>query len=181
MSNPPTAPIKIVNHWLELKEELFTRMQEPCKNPTFILYFLGFVVVAGGFGLIEPAIRYFVLESTTRSEFGKALISAMYTYFMAVAATAAVDLSLSYHHRKSLKMLFHFAALVVFSLAIIAALIRPKFALIPCVFGYSLSLLLWWLGNAKNSNLLDDEPNPEDTKGKDPKTPPAGSVAGYQA
>ena len=100
----------------------------------------------------------------------KSIVSATYTYFVAIAATAAVDLILAYRQKKYLLMFFVLALLIVLFCAVVSAGIgtvmgKPGLAAIPTVIGYLLALVLWWVGNANNSQLLDTPPPPQNETG----------------
>ena len=183
MSQNPIQPPK-ANHWREFKNQLNERLQEPCKHPTFILYFFGIIVVIGGFGLLEPMFTYFVFGKMTAEEFPKALVSAAYTYFIAIAATAAVDLILADRQRKYLLMFMVVASLLVFLCAVFSAAFstingKPTYAVVPVVLGYLGSLTLWWVGNAKNAHLLDTPPSQNAATGGD--SPATGDISEFKA
>jgi hypothetical protein len=184
-NNMPNKPSdESPNYWQEFSCQLNERLQGPCKHPTFILYFIGIIVVIGGFGLLEPMFSHWVLGKMSDTEFHKALISAAYTYFIAIAATAAVDLILSDRQRKYLLMFMVVASIVVFLCAILAAALstvkgEPQYAVGPVIIGYSFSLLLWWIGNAKNAHLLDTPATPTAPTGGDAHNAPAGSTNGF--
>jgi predicted neutral ceramidase superfamily lipid hydrolase len=134
--------------------------------------------------LLEPIVSCFVFGSLPSSQLPNVLISAGYTYFVAIAATAAVDLILSYHQRKFLLMFFLVCALVVILCATFAAIFstisgRPVVAAIPSVIGYFLALFLWWIGNANNAHLLDTPVQPTAATGGDAETKPTGDLTGF--
>lgn len=90
-------------------------------------------------------------------EWGR-LMSACHTYFIAIAATAAVDLILSLNQRKYLLMFFLLGCLVVLLFAFFAFIIGTfqgnlTAAAFPTVLGYTLARFLWWIGNADNTQL----------------------------
>jgi hypothetical protein len=178
MNDPSEQP----NHWQEFSETLKERLRKPGRHPTFVMYFVGIIVFIGGFGLFEPMVRCWVIGCLPGTELPRALVSAAFTYFVAIAATAAVDLILSYHRRKFLLMFFVLCSLAVFICAIFAAIYgtflnRPAAAAIPASVGYLLALLLWWVGNAENARLLDTPIQPTAPIGAD--TQPTGDLAGY--
>ena len=177
------APLPVVadNHWNEFYQTLKERLCVPARHPTFVLYFIGIIVVIGGFGIFEPLVS-FVLGKTTKTELPHALICATYTYFVAIAATAAVDLTLSYRKRKYLLMLFLLSCFLVLFLAFLSAIInRHQYAAIPTVIGYILALVLWWIGNATNANLLDTPPPENAPTGGSSSAPPVGDLAGFNS
>lgn len=178
MTNETNAVADKQSYWQELFGELRDRVSKPCRHPTFVMYFFAVIIVVGGFGLLEPIASRWLLDTLNPSAFPAALVSAAYTYFIAVAATASVDLLLSYSQRRHIRMFFLLCFLVVVLCGVIAALLRnPRDAAYPSVFGYFLALFLWWLGNADNVNLLDTPVVPTAPIGADAK--PSGDLAGF--
>lgn len=179
MTQTTNVPVDNPNYWQELWGELLDRLSKPWRHPTFVMYFLGIIIFFGGFGWLEPVVRRWVLGTLAPDAFLQTFISAIYTYSLAVTATAAVDLILCYHQRKSLLMFFLLCAVVVFLCALFAAMLENGVAIYLAIFGYLMSLLLWWLGNANNAKLL--EPPVEQTApiGADAKAEPRGDLAGF--
>lgn len=177
MTEPTNATLEAPNYWQELFATLKGRLRRPWRHPTFVMYFLVIIVIVGGFGLLEPLVSYW-LGKLRADALPGALVSATYTYFAAIAATAAVDLILSYHQRKYLLMFFLMCSVVVFLCALFAAILgNPAKAAYPSVLGYFLALFLWWVGNANNANLLDTPVEPTAPIGANAK--PSGDLAGF--
>jgi len=173
--------VEQANYWQEFREILRERLRKPCKHPTFVMYFLGIIMIMGGFGLIEPIIR-FLSGSLKPEDFPRTLLSASYTYFVAIAATAAVDLILSYQKRRFLLMFFLLCLMVVYVCAWFAASYGaapqvPLKAIFPAILGYMMALFLWWIGNAENANLLDEPVKPTAPIGADGQ--PGGDLTGF--
>lgn len=169
------------NYWQEFSEVLKERLRKPCKHPTFVMYFLGIIIIMGGFGLLEPVIR-FLAGSLKSEDLPRTLLSASYTYFVAIAATAAVDFFLSYQKRRFLLMFFLLCLVVVYLCAWFASAYGavpqvPMKAIFPAAIGYMLSLFLWWVGNAENANLLEVPVNPTASIGADAQ--PGGDLTGF--
>ena len=172
------------SYWQELYGVLKGRFLRPWKHPTFVMYFFLIIVFVGGFGLLVPIVSCYAVGSLKEAELHKTMVIAAYTYFIAIAATAAVDLILSYRHRKYLLMFFAFVSVVVFFCAVLAAIHSARgnllCATVPAVIGYVLSLFLWWVGNADNANLLDEPLQPTAPTGGDAKRSLSGTVNGYE-
>ena len=182
MTEPMDREDDTVNHWQEFRVTLKERLRGPCRHPTFVMYFVGIIVVVGGFGLLEPIVSCWVFGTLKPDAFPQALERATYTYFIAIAATAAVDLVLSYRQRKSLLMFFVLCSLTVLLCAFLAASLgNPGVAKYPSILGYVLALFLWWVGNAENANLLDTPVEPTDSIGADAETNPSGNLTGFNA
>jgi hypothetical protein len=170
------------NHWQEFWETLKERARTPCKHPTFVMYFVGIIIILGGLGLLEAVVSFVIFGKGQEIEWVR-LISACYTYFLAIAATAAVDLILSLNQRKFLLMFFLLCCLAVVLCAIFAAIFgaflgNAKAAAFPSVLGYVLALFLWWVGNATNPNLLEPV-SPSAPTGGDAQANPAGNLSGF--
>lgn len=180
------TPEEAPKYWQEFLATIKDRLRKPCKHPTFVMYFFGIIVILGGFGILEPMVSCWLLGRHKPEALPLILVSATYTYFVAIAATAAVDLILSYRQRKFLLMFFLLCSLIVFLCAIFAAiygtlLSKPSAAAFPAVCGYLLALFLWWIGNANNANLLDTPIVPTNAMGADTKVNPAGSLTGFNS
>jgi hypothetical protein len=170
------------NHWQEFWRELKERARKPLRHPTFVMYFGGIIILLGGLGLLDPVFNSVMLGNWPEIEWGR-LISACYTYFIAIAATAAVDLILSLNQRKYLLMFFLLGCLCVLFLAFIAFIVgtfrgNATGAAIPSVLGYILALFLWWVGNADNPNLLEPV-KPDAPTGGDVHVDPVGDLSGF--
>jgi hypothetical protein len=174
-------PTQQQNYWQEFFEILKERISKPCNHPTFVMYFIGIIIIAGGFGLTDPLIRH-LLGGSVSNQLIHSLVSASYTYFVAIAATAAVDLILSYHKRKFLLMFFLLYSLAIYACAILAAICltnHPTFASILSAIGYIAALLLWWIGNAENANLLDTPVKASASIVADDDIQPSGNLNGF--
>lgn len=178
----PSHP-EIKHYWRDLRETLKARFIKPWGHPTFVMYFVIIIVVIGSFGIIEPVLLHYAFKSMNGGDAARMLISASYTYFVAIAATAAVGSVLSLRHQKSLLMFFICSSFAVVALAFWAACARDKtlWALLPSAAGYLLALFLWWVGNADNVDLLDDPIKPTSPTGGDVQVPVAGNLAGFQS
>lgn len=172
------------NYWQEFRAIIKERLCKPCQHPTFVMYFLGIIIIIGSLGLLEPIVSYLIIGSLPVEHVPRALVSAAYTYFVAITATAAVDFILS-HNKKYLVMFFVLCSLVVFacflSSVIFATILhRPYSAIMPTCIGYIVALFLWWIGNAENAHLLETPVKPTAPIGDD-ITQPSGNLNGYNA
>ena len=170
------------NYWQDFRATLKERLRKPCKHPSFVMYFFGIIIFVGSFGLLEPLVSCWVLGCLKSEDMPRALVSATYTYFVAISATAAVDFILSSNKKKHLLMFFVLCSLIVlacFIFAVIYAIFlhRPIAAAIPAAFGYVLALLLWWIGNAENARLLEAPIEPTAPLGADSQ--PIGDLSGF--
>ena len=49
-----------INYWYEFGSVLKERFFKPFKHPTFVMYFLGIIVILGGFGIAEPMMNCWI-------------------------------------------------------------------------------------------------------------------------
>jgi hypothetical protein len=178
-----TTATEQLNYWQEFWATLKERLCKPCKHPTFVMYFIGIIIVVGSLGLLEPIVSCWVIGSLPSKDLPRALVSATYTYFVAIAATAAVDFVLSYYQRKHLLMFFVLCSLAVLTCFLGAVIYgtflhRPDLAAFPALLGYLLALFLWWIGNAENAHLLDTPIKPTSPIGDD-YAEPTGDLTGF--
>lgn len=184
MNNTPDNAPAQPNYWREFRETLKERIHAPRKHPTFVMYFIGIIILFGGFSWwLEPVISSVLLGNWPEIEWVR-LISGCYAYFVAIAATAAVDLILSLNQQKSLRMFFVVGVLCVFICAFFAAIAgtvmgNTKVAVWPSVIGYILALFLWWVGNANNANLLESPVKPDAPTGGDTQANPVGDLSDF--
>jgi hypothetical protein len=174
------------NHWREFGYTLWIRFRKPWQHPTYVLYFFFIIILIGGFGILELVVRSFMFGNPVTADLPKALIGAFYTYFTAIAATAAVDLLLTSQEQKHLRICFMILCFLVLVSAFFAVLIaETKTNLLGAYLcagaGYILSLFLWWIGNADNANLLDSKSPPTAPTGGDPASAPLGNLSGFEA
>lgn len=162
---------------MKLKHELKLRLGSPLKQETFCLYFIGLVMIAGSFGVWEPLFRCFYFHSLKQDELLKSIVGASYSYFVAVAATASVDIQLGLKPERSTRVFLSLCALGVAACAVLAAFgPNPYSSRWPALIGVVLSLFLWWIANGENPNLQDNPPT--STLGGKTTDPLAGGTNG---
>lgn len=164
------------HYWKELFTDLWQRFIKPFKYPTFVGYFLLIVVGVGAFGIFDPLVRNYYFHTLSEEEFVRTFSSAVYTYFVAIAATAVTDIVISPHEKKSFSMAFLLGGAVVIICALLSAGSAPKLAVVPSAIGYIVALLLWWLSNANNAHLHDYVPPPTAPTGGSVDTQVAGDI-----
>ncbi|MCS2406700.1 hypothetical protein NXY31_21175 [Bacteroides salyersiae] len=93
------------------------------------------------------------------SEFPKSqeehIISNMNCYFLTLVSTSALGLLLMNHETlaKTIRML-SFGIIVISIIIFVFSTIQKSYLL--AIIGTILSLLIWWLANAENKDILDD-------------------------
>ena len=118
-----------------------------------------------------------LLLKANASEF-EGILTAIYTYFPAIAVGAAVQLIMD----RPPKPVASFTMVwVVFSLVLVipysVGLVQPDDALRLGVVGSVMAFLMWWVANGANPSYLDS--SPEDTLGATPTSEPAGDTSNF--
>jgi hypothetical protein len=165
------------NSFIPLKEFVVERWKTPFGHVSFWVYLTVAIVGAGGVGIWVECVRW-LLSSKNESD---GVLTAIYTYFPAIAAGSALQMLLdaqkpSEKHIRSFSI-FCTALAGVFVLPYALGLIKTFPAFIFGMVGSAFSLWLWWIANGSNPSFLDIDPN--DSLGSDPKSDPAGDTGGY--
>lgn len=155
----------------------------PLARPRFVMYFFVLIVFLGGLGWIEPIFRFVITGVPCGDDFSKACVTSLYGFFIAIAATAAVDFMLDNKVSKDLLMVFVAAGAATVVAAILASVLleqeRYFGAWSFAILGYCLSLSLWWIGNAENQKLVGPDADPTVTTGGPPGVNPKGDLNGF--
>jgi hypothetical protein len=168
--------------WKTLGRELLDRTIEPAGHPSFVIYFLVSVVVAGGAGIWLELCTYLVTSFQSPPAQLGPLKTALITFFPAVACSACLQIIWAENNHKAFRA---FATMLLVAMTIFALLI----GLIPIIpiedalkFGvYSslFSLWIWWIANARQKDILDDHDD-DDPVGGDPAGNLTGDLAGFK-
>jgi hypothetical protein len=186
---PPVTPthtpvLRQKAGWRALRGDFARRLGGPFRNPVFILYF-GFIVFGvAGLGLWITVIRYFIAGA---SDANVALVSAFEagtTYAIAISATALADIMLSKSKLRSFIMCTLALTVVVVACVAISfwspGIGRNGIALSATVLSMIICLTQWWMINADNATLEDDEVDPTAATGGDPLAGLPGSLQAYR-
>jgi predicted neutral ceramidase superfamily lipid hydrolase len=137
------------NKWQQLWIFLKGRVRNPFKHPEFVFYFILVIVGVGAIGIYSSIFSQNLPEC--RKDF---IISNMASYFLAVIATGSVELI--FIQKTNLKR-------AIFLLSI-GAIFLNTFLFFLCVqsssyyiasIGLFVSLTVWWLANAENTNIIE--------------------------
>jgi hypothetical protein len=107
------------------------------------------------------------------------LRTALITFFPAVAGSACMQMIWAEDDGRSLRA---FAMLILILVAILALIIGlvlaipHSWALTICALAATAALWVWWIANAKHTDLLD----PDASVGGDPSAPLTGDLAGFK-
>ncbi|MEO7047432.1 MAG: hypothetical protein ABI091_19165 [Ferruginibacter sp.] len=132
--------------------EIRFRLTSPW-NAAFFGYFILIVIVFAGFGV---GYSFF---STLKSEHSDWLGVAqnLATYFMAILASAVIDLNISWNIENRVSFLIYSILLFVLGVLILITTysISSNWAFVPAVLGCFLAWLTWILANSDNEKLND--------------------------
>lgn len=161
-----------------LLNELSSRSKAPVGQFSFWVYLWVAVIGVGAIGVWVELSR--ALDAKEFDPNG--IITAIYTYFPAIAAGSALQLLMD-ASKEEHKFLRSFCIL---SAAIIIVLLLPFFRGSSNLnllwtfgaIGVTYSLWLWWITNGNSGSFHDV--HPDDTLGGDPKESLAGDTGGFK-
>lgn len=179
MSN--TGTNNKITSWTLLRRELWNRTKGPAAHASFVMYFLAVVVVIGACGVWIELYHFLVLAETDDpiSPSVSGLRTAINTFFPALAGSACTQLIWAEDKNKSLRS-FAFTALVlivILAIGIAPSAIGSWTAFFMGSLASLFALWIWWIANAKQSDLLDS--NLDAPLGKDPGSKISGSLNGF--
>lgn len=162
--------ISVLNNrgpWAALIFELWKRLWEPLKQPSFTMYFL-LALILGAMGVWVALVEGIVAnwQNDTQEPFFRALL----TFFPAIGSLACVQVIIVEDSQKSIRALFSLLLIVFLSLAIVSGVAYTQNTSLSfrlTAIGTVLAVLSWWLANS------DQESFKETT---DPAHPIGGSV-----
>lgn len=162
-----------------LRAEVVRRWTAPRRDPTYLLFFITSLVFFAGAGFwLELLKLTFGIGETDQSI--SALRTAIATYFPAVLGAAAMQLAIS-ETLRSLRALGQLLAWVFVCLALVlvfAVNLADAWALFIGLLCSACALAVWWIVNADDKALRDDQPPPEAaTGGVDAAAPLLGGTS----
>ena len=164
--------------WAALIFELWKRLREPLKQPSFVMYFL-LALILGAMGvwaaLAEGVIAKW--QNDTQEPFFRALV----TFFPAIGSLACVQVIIVEDSQKSLRALFSLLLIVFLTLAIVSGLVYPQNATLGfklTVIGTGLAILSLWLANS-DQEPFKEPTDPADSIGGTLENEPAGDTEGF--
>jgi hypothetical protein len=145
------TPREAISKWLELKLFFNKRIKIPLEHPEFIFYFILIIIGFGGIGIWYSIYYEVSKEICQHSNILGNILS------FSIAIIAAGSLELMFVENKAIKNpLLLISLIIIFSSTtlffVLINLNNPLnyFFVIPIGL---LSLFVWWIGNAENSNL----------------------------
>lgn len=161
------------NSFAALWKYLRDQLSAPVGHVSFWFYLIGAIVVVGGLGVWVE-----VYQATQRPN-APSVLTAIYTYFPAVAAAGSFQMNLEADDMKYVRSF----ALGAFGLVLVAVIFQALhvfgdgvWSFVVGIVGSIAALLLWWIANGKNPSF-QDAVNPKDSLGADPSTEVSGGAS----
>lgn len=141
-----------MSRWFDFRYEIKSRVNEPFSFPSFIFYFILCIVGIAGFGHYIEVYNELLFDTGSAS----ALIKSLTTFCITLSSVAFIDVLIKRKKDEISKDLIMFFTLFFFiimtiSISMMLHLKNYYFLCTP----YSLSILFWWLINAKDYDLTD--------------------------
>jgi len=181
------------NSWVELAEDLARRIIIPRYSASFVMYLLSGVILLGGISVWFELLRYGIMAHEHHSdptrpvaELGS-LLTAIHTFYPALAWSSAMQLALSNHAEKRLKAtslaLGSVVLLLAVAMMILTDILLPWVSLVSGLIGIVIAVFLWWIANALDETYQDVTPDKIGLAAKggkaDPDKPMPGSTKGF--
>ena len=151
-----------------------SQVRSPIPHFSFWVYLVIAVLGAGALGFWVELIRFFRGTSNTAS-----VLTAVYTFFPALAAGAALQMSLDEREKKYVISFAYLAGTVVLLITLPWALSMggQNWSIGLGILGTSLATLLWWIANGGNPSFQDFVPSA--SVGGDASTEPEGDLSQF--
>lgn len=182
------------NSWVDLAEDLARRIIVPRYSAPFVMYLLSGVILLGGIAIWFELLRYAIMahahwidsKTNPAAELGS-LLTAVHTFYPALAWSSAMQLALSNHARKRLKAtslaLGSVVLLLAVAMMVLTDILLPWISLLLGLFGVTIAIFLWWIANALDETYQDSSPDKIGMAAKggkaDPQTPMPGTTQGF--
>ena len=129
---------------------LKNRLKKPTIHPEFWLYFTLLIMGVAAIGVYNAL--FFDKLPETRDEY---IISNIASYFMAIVATGSVGLM--FNKEKYISRAILLIALFAITITIILYFFcKNVMSYTPALVGVVFSLIIWWIGNADNTNIIEE-------------------------
>ncbi|MDP1735392.1 MAG: hypothetical protein Q8L44_13620 [Sulfuritalea sp.] len=153
---------------------IYSQLKTPLPHFSFWAYLLVAVLGAGALGFWVELVRFWRGDSDTA-----AVLTAVYTFFPALAAGATLQMSLDERDKKYVISFAHLAGAIVFITTLPRTLNFSGMAvsIVLGVVGTLLATLLWWIANGGNSSFQDFTPTA--AVGGDTSSTPEGDISQY--
>lgn len=164
--------------WAALTSELWKRLREPFKQPSFVMYFL-LAIALGAMGVWAALAEGIIAkwQNDTQEPFFRALL----TFFPAIGSLACVQVIILEDGQKSLRALFSLLLIIFLSLAIVSGVAYPQNATLGfglTKIGTGLAVLTLWLANS-DTERFKETTDATDSIGGPIENDPAGDTEGF--
>ena len=181
------------NSWVDLVEDLARRIIVPRYSAPFVMYLLSGVILLGGISIWFEVLRYAIATHAHEinpklpaADLGN-LLTAVHTFYPALAWSSAMQLALSNQASKRLKAtslaLGSVVLLLAVAMMVLTEILLPSASLLLGLVGVAIAIFLWWIANALDETYQDTTPDKIGMAAKggkaDPQTPMPGSTNGY--
>lgn len=157
MTDETDIPNARQNLYKKLWNEVLVRTKKPFHHPSFIVFFLLAIVGFSALGVwLELYVYIYPDPAATTQHSADALRTSILTFFPAAAGTAAMQLIWAEQPKH-----FRSAAFLILAIFLVVALwlfpsrISNASALSCGTLASIVALWIWWIANAKQTDLLD--------------------------
>lgn len=162
------------NSFASLKAFLLTRLSTPLGHVSFWTYFILAIIGLGAVGVWVEIVRWMLAPEAETS----GILTAIYTYFPAVAAGATLQLVMASREKYVRSFSILMASLIgAATVPHSVGLVKETTAFSWGLCGSLLALTLWWVANGTNQDFLDS--TPEDSLGGNLADEPTGDTRGF--
>ncbi len=166
--------------WSDFRSDLARRTRIPFAHVTFVIYFVASIVLIGGLGLWVELINY--ARSTGPGDL-TSVRTAVATFFPALIGSTCLQVQIGKFQKQARAV--SFLSMLIF--AVVGFWLIFDRGLADCTvlavgtLCSLFSLWFWWVANADNVDLYDDEPPNAATGGEDTGRPLGGDLTEFQA
>lgn len=158
--------------WKYLWNEIYDRLCVSASQPSIVLYFI-LVVLIGGVGGWINTLKYLIPESVKFS----VVVNSFSTFIIAIAASAATDISLDTSSSRSLQIA-SYSILAAITFSVIYIFSYDYFNISITVLIFFFTAITWMIANSTNANLKD--PPPDTTTGGDTTKDLSGDLSDFK-
>ena len=159
-----------------LRDVFWQKLDYSSKSKLFKIYFFGVIIFYSGLSVLFPIIYALYYQKTENII---SIFQSLTTYAIVITGTAFADLIITMDDDndskkpKSVSAKFSHLCMLVICFVVILLTIWTYFEIswfisIPLVIlGAALAILTWWIANADNTKLADDDTNANNATGGD--------------
>ena len=171
----------IGNSWGKLLSDFKGKFKRSISNPTLVFFSVAAILLIGNLSFWIEVYNFFGKGSSYPSL--AAMVSALITFFPAVAVPACMQLHLSNNDSRSAKALSHLIIIIItasaFLINTLPKTLNNVWVLLASIILTFISYLIWLVINADNPDF--SEPDPETPVGGSVDVKMSGSLEGLQS